>query len=101
MNIRNIIVRLLNRDTDVNARGAEGWTPLHLAAEEGRKDVAELLIAKGADMNARDAEGWTPLHWAAYFGHDDVVELLVTKGADGNAKNKWPDAAAHGRRKRL
>ncbi len=27
-------------------------TPLHLAAQEGHKDVAELLLAHKADLNA-------------------------------------------------
>jgi ankyrin repeat protein len=31
-----------------------GNTPLHYAAERGRLDVAEALLAKGADMEAKD-----------------------------------------------
>jgi ankyrin repeat protein len=48
----------------VNAKSAEGWTPQHLAAEEGHKDLGESLIDEGADVDARDAEDWTPLHVA-------------------------------------
>ena len=40
--------------TDVNAKDDNGWTPLHLAAENGRKEIAELLISKSADVNAKD-----------------------------------------------
>jgi ankyrin repeat protein len=58
--------------------------PLHLAVEEGKKDVAELLLAKGADVNARDSFGATPLHISAT---KDIAELLLTKGADVNAKD--------------
>ena len=39
--------------------------PLHLAALNGQKKIAELLIAKGADVNAKDIGGETPLDWAA------------------------------------
>ena len=39
--------------TDVNAKAA-GETPLHLAAMEGHKAVAELLIVKGTNVNAKD-----------------------------------------------
>ena len=30
-------------------------TPLHLAAERGRRDVVLLLLQSGADVNIRDA----------------------------------------------
>ena len=42
---------------DVNAKDADGWTPLSTAAHEGHREVAELLIAKGADVNAKDGIG--------------------------------------------
>jgi TonB family protein len=70
-------------------------TPLHLAAQEGHKAVAELLIANKADVNTRvrdmwpnwlPYQGWTPLHMAAANSCKDVVELLLAKGADVNAK---------------
>jgi hypothetical protein len=46
---------------DVNAKGYDGWTPLHFAAYNGRKEIAELLITKGADVNAPLGDGLTPL----------------------------------------
>ena len=77
---------------DVNAIYKDGWTPLHMAAEGGHREIVDLLIAKGADINATagaggDGEGWTPLHEAAEGGHKKVVELLILKGADINVKN--------------
>lgn len=53
-------------------------TPLHCAAMEGHKDMADLLIAQGADVNAIDSEKHTPLHDAIINGHKDVVELIAT-----------------------
>jgi len=38
-----------------------GYTPLVYAAEEGHKEIVELLIAKGADVNAKDEKDFTPL----------------------------------------
>ena len=40
----------------------ENQTPLHLAAEEGYPDMAEVLLDHGADVNAANASGDTPLH---------------------------------------
>ena len=65
----------------------KGWTPLHMAAIGGNKDIAELLIAKGADVNTKDDKGMTPLHWSASTRVKEVTELLLAKGADFNAKD--------------
>ena len=75
---------------DVNAKddAFDGWTPLHIAAAYGEKEVAELLVAEGADVNVKDDDGWTPLHRAsAGGGNKELVELLIAKGADVNAKD--------------
>jgi TonB family protein len=63
------------------------FTPLHLAAQNGNKDVAELLLAKKAEINVKAYDGWTPLHLAARYGHKDVIELLLAKGAEVEAKD--------------
>ena len=57
-----------------------GAMPLHYAAQGGRKDVAELLLANKADVNAKANNDDTPLHVAAAQGHKDVAELLRQQG---------------------
>ena len=61
-------------------------TPLHGAAMKGRKEIAELLIAKGADVNAKvevgDYKGQTPLDLATTFRHrrTEIADLLRKHG---------------------
>src|SRR5215470_5189451 len=64
-----------------------GGTPLHYAAKNGSKDVAELLVAGKADVNGKNRFGETPLLEAARGGHRNVVELLLAHRADVNAKD--------------
>jgi len=45
------------KGADVNAKNDGGYAPLHYAAFNGHKEIAELLIAKGADVNAKDGIG--------------------------------------------
>jgi len=79
----------------VNAKRGDFTTPLHLAAQGGYKEIAELLIAAGADVNAKNNWGSTPLHYAAEEGlntpyeeegHKEIAELLIANGVDVNAK---------------
>ena len=84
-NIEAVKQHLAN-GADVNAKDVlMGMTPLHYAARDGQKEIAELLIAKGAGVNAKNKYGWTPLHNAA-TGHKEIVELLIAEGADVNTK---------------
>ena len=50
----------LDAGTDVNLV-SDGFTPLHIAAYEGHKEIAELLIAKGAEVNAKYNYEFTPM----------------------------------------
>jgi len=61
--------------------GIIGWTPLHKAADNGQKEIAELLIAAGADVNAKMSKGWTPLDIAIEENQTATADLLRKHGA--------------------
>ena len=49
----------------VNARDHRMRTPLHVAVEEGEKELIKYLLDKKADSNITDLDGNTPLDLAA------------------------------------
>lgn len=55
-------------------------TPLHLAALQGYKEIAALLISRGADVNARDSSNLSPLYYAIEYRYTELAELLRRHG---------------------
>jgi uncharacterized protein len=74
-----VVRKLLESGADVNARDAEGNTPLILASFYASPECVALLIDKGADVNAANQAGATPLIRAATSF--EKTRLLVAAGA--------------------
>lgn len=93
---RSDVVRILLAESDVDARSARLFTPLHLAAgslaslaNPSAANVQEaaacvtLLLERGADPSLLDDAGRAPLHLACLqTGTFGIVEALVRGGAD-------------------
>ena len=71
--------KLIEAGADVNARDAEGNTPLILAAFYAGPRCVELLLEKGADPNAANRSGVTALIRAAT--DYEKARLLIDAGA--------------------
>jgi len=102
----DLVETLLDRGAKVDARDAEGRTPLMVAAAFNSRAVANVLLARGADPLAKDTvDGNTPLDFSAMAGHADFARLLLAHGAtiDGRANRNGETplhyAAYYGRRK--
>ncbi|CAE7258892.1 ANKRD44 [Symbiodinium sp. CCMP2592] len=55
----------------------EGWTPAHLAAENGHEAALHLVYVLAPEtLSAQDNKGTVPAHWAAVSGHEAVLRLL-------------------------
>lgn len=114
----NYVAALLKYHVDLNTRyvnGADNFSPLELALDEGHLDVALLiaratlqtrtnsasLLASQGDLETLSALlsgnptsvsetnelGFTPLHWAAETGQKNSAELLLGHGVDLEAKD--------------
>ena len=70
------IKKAIANGADVNVKAVGGGTLLFIAAHEGYREVAELLIAEGADVNETNDSGETPLNWAK----KETADLLRTHG---------------------
>jgi ankyrin repeat protein len=91
---------LLEKRQDVNARDAQGLTPLINAALNGNTRLADMLLARGAQVNAASSPEWggkvkngniaigsfTALLVASTYGPVDLVKLLLDAGADVNVQ---------------
>jgi ankyrin repeat protein len=76
---------LLEHGIDLNVRGGEGYTLLHLLARLDKSvlGLATMLLDAGASLTVRDALlQSTPLGWACRWGHIDLVRLYLERGAD-------------------
>jgi cytohesin len=80
---------LIDLCANVEARTAEGLTPLHSATWlTDAPDVVELLLARGSAPNVANGVGATPLHNAVRHRSGRSVTLLLRHGADVEAKDR-------------
>ena len=66
---------------DVDVRGDDKATPLHLAAFMDLPDVTQALLDAGADYRLTNISGSTPLEVAVWVGSPAVADVLVAGGA--------------------
>ncbi len=77
------VMELSHDEESANTHSGDGWTALHLAADD---DIRAALIAGGADINrlSTNQTANTPLHGAAFGGRLDAVRFFLAHGADPN-----------------
>ena len=77
---------LLAEGADPNVALGDGLTALHVAAQEGNLEIAEILISAGARVAVQTRiGGYTALHLASGGAHTSVVGALLEAGANAGA----------------
>ncbi|OJJ29798.1 hypothetical protein ASPWEDRAFT_297850 [Aspergillus wentii DTO 134E9] len=94
------LLKTLLQHVHVDSRDRKGRTALSHASEQGKLEIARLLIEHGASVSARQwsVSGWsegrnpywesgaTPLYYAVSQRHTDIVRLLLLHGANPEAR---------------
>ena len=75
---------LLKQGIDVNARSADGATPLQWAAHWNDFETVDVLLKAGADVSAADDHGVTALSLACENVSERMVDTLLKAGANPN-----------------
>lgn len=77
-----LVLDLLGRGADVDARDRYGQTALMLAAHAGHCEVVKTLIAHRANLNITGKFGLSALMLALVAGRAEVASILARAGAD-------------------
>lgn len=67
---------------DVNTKGLQGETPLHIATVTNNIENINLLIESGANIDIPDCKGRTALYIARKKNYDEIAKLLIKYGAE-------------------
>lgn len=77
-----VVERVLASGVGLEARCADGSTPLMIAAHSGRGELVVMLLKAGAAPGRTARNGDTALIAAAGRGHAEIVTQLLAAGAD-------------------
>lgn len=80
---------------NVNLKGLDHYTPLHLATSEGHSAVVQLLIESKANVNALSRSLRTPLHLACERGFIEIMEMLLANQAEVNVQDSSGNTPLH------
>ena len=83
MGHRDVAELLIERGANVEAKAADGHTPLHMAAREGDAQMVQCLLEARANPNSTNNASQTAVDLALAFAEDEpeVAQVLLAAGA--------------------
>lgn len=85
----------IDRGDDLNARDAQGHTPLMLSASRNKAAICALLLEAGADAHLLDSSGRSALAIAHAAGAHDAAQTIEKAGASAAAPIAEPQNPGH------
>lgn len=82
--IRLKLNKLIVNEIELNQKGYNGKTLLHVAVELKDKKLIQLFINSGVYVDLADNNGAAPLHYAIQMNRIDLIKILIENKADIN-----------------
>lgn len=101
----DILKMLIDFGGDVQLKGPEGMTVLHIAAKLGNLTAVEIILNRAVNtmsrlkfdkfLNCFDDGNWSALFWAVEYGCKEIVSCLLQSGAGVNLRDKQNNTVLH------
>jgi len=92
----NFLRYVIEKGAAVDEADQLGSTPLMVAAEDGKVECMEVLLAlENVSVNGQGPDNRTPLHVAATWGHDAAIDLLIKHKASVNGQDNHGNTPLH------
>ena len=78
--LEQVVQTLIEHGANVNARDAEGKTPVHVAIQNQHSQIISLLLCHpNIDLNKRDKKGLTPFATALTFRNNKAAQAILER----------------------
>ncbi|XP_076282442.1 rabankyrin-5 [Lasioglossum baleicum] len=78
--LEQVVQTLIEHGADVNARDADGKTPVHVAIQNQHSQIISLLLCHpNIDLNKRDKKGLTPFATALTFRNNKAAQSILER----------------------
>ena len=85
------VIKVL-REAGAKLNGSDGTSnrskPIHVCAERGAVEAADMLVKLGARSETRPGDGLGPLHIACKHNHHEIIQVLLRGGANPDAPSR-------------
>jgi ankyrin repeat protein len=82
------VQKLVKQSANIEAKDADGATPVVMAAANGDAAIVKFLLDRGANADVRDSSGVTLFVKAVRVGQANVLELLIQRGVPRATMNE-------------